>query len=228
MAFSTASAAGLRPYLTILIIALAKAFVPETAPEFVTAAVDRIPALFANEWLIGTAALLTVLEFLGDKVWGYSAAIETVNQFLRPILAAGIGASFGMEHGTGIAAATTTLSAASSVSVSLGKTALTFATNALPESITQVIRSLLEDGNALVLALLALFAPIIAAILTVIVAIAGLLLFITLRRLVRKMRAKFASFRENRAAIEANRAVQQQSNDRPRFSDLFAMAKHSA
>lgn len=221
MALSTGSAAGLRPYLTILVMGLAKAFVPLSAPEFVMGTINQIPEIFANYWLLGIAAILALLDFLGDKVWGYSAFIETVNQFLRPLLAAGLGVSLGVLHGVGFAVGTMALSMLTSIPVSLGKSAVTFASNALPEGISQILRSMAEDGNALVLVILAIIAPIFAVIFALVAGLIGLILFFTLRKVVRVLRVKFANFRANRETLQAERAAEQQSGQRRTLKDMW-------
>lgn len=145
-----------------------------------------------------------------------------MNQYARPILATAIGATFGIEEGSAASVATAVaLSASSGISVSLGKTALTFASNFLPDGISQVIRSVVEEGNAVLITVLAILAPILAVLLAIMMIGSGILIFLLLRRMTRKMRAKFANYRDNKAALSTARIAQKRSGRRLGVKDMF-------
>ena len=144
--------------------------------------------VFDNDWIIGAAILLYVVEFFADKIPWVDSIWDAIHTIIRPIGGAVIAvASIGHAP-----PATQTLvalvGAALAASTHLTKAGTRAVANTSPEPFSNWILSVSEDGFAIGLGLLALKYPLAAAI-VVLVCLALIVVFA--HWLVRAVRRRF-------------------------------------
>jgi Domain of unknown function (DUF4126) len=171
-------AAGINLYATVALIGLAGRF------GWVTLPADY--AIFNNEWVIGTAIVLYIVEFFADKVPWIDTLWDTVHTFIRPV-----GGALVAVAGLGEASpATQGLVALLGGAVAAGSHATKAGTrvvaNTSPEPVSNWLLSLFEDGLVIGLGLLALQYPLAALAVTVLLILAIVLLFATIFRAFRR------------------------------------------
>jgi hypothetical protein len=150
---------GLRLYLTVLI-----------AGVFGRAGFIHLPdtlSVLQSPWVIGTAAILTLAEFLADKIPAFDSLWDAVHTFIR-IPAGAMLAVGALGHAdpalmTIAALAGGTLAGASHLTKA-GTRALI---NLSPEPVSNVVTSTAEDGLVFGGLLLALFVPVLFLVLLV-------------------------------------------------------------
>jgi hypothetical protein len=62
MAIGSGSAAGLRPYFTVLALGIAGLVIPDTAPDMIASAARQIPESITNPWVLAICAVLAIGE----------------------------------------------------------------------------------------------------------------------------------------------------------------------
>ena len=149
-------AAGINLYATTAIVGLASRYHWVDLPDQYR--------VFDNDWIIGLALLLYVVEFIADKIPWVDSIWDAVHTVIRPVGGALIAvASIG--HVTPEMEAIVALAgAALATSSHLTKAGTRAAANTSPEPFSNWILSLSEDGFVIGLALLALKYPVAAAI----------------------------------------------------------------
>lgn len=146
-------ASGLRLYLTVLI-----------AGVFARAGFIHLPdtlAVFTSPWVIGSAAVLAVAEFLADKVPAFDSLWDAVHTFIR-IPAGAVLAAASLGHAdpallvvAGLAGGTLAGSA------HIAKAGTRALINLSPEPISNWIASTTEDGLTVGGLVLAFFVPLL-------------------------------------------------------------------
>lgn len=180
MSIGTGTAAGLRPYLTVLVLSVTGLAIPASATGVLHQVDSAVPTAIASPWVAVVCLVLALGDGGLDKVIGLNLPLETVNQVLRPVFGALVGVGIGSQVDVGTAIVAGIAGGASALPVSLGKGALTAGSTAvLPSPTLQVVRSVGEDLGALGLVLLSLVLPLIAAVLGLIVI--GLAVWVVLR-----------------------------------------------
>jgi hypothetical protein len=173
-------AAGINLYATTAILGLASRYHWVKLPDQYR--------VFDNDWIIGIALFLYVVEFVADKIPWVDSIWDAAHTVIRPVGGAFIAvASIGPlspEMKSIVALAGAALAASSH----LTKAGTRAAANTSPEPFSNWILSLSEDGFVVGLALLALKYPMAAAIvvlgsLAIIVALAGWIVRSLRRRL---------------------------------------------
>ncbi len=182
LALTLAWLAGIRVYLTVLALGLATRF----------GAVELPPLLevCGSPWVLGTAALLTVVEFSADKIPGVDSFWDLLQTLVRipagALLAAGAATPEGMELSglwLGIGAG----SALASHGLKLGTRLLV---NASPEPVSNWLSSGSEDVAALGSLLVVLSNPWLALLIAVAIPLSlALLLWWMIRRWLRARRS---------------------------------------
>lgn len=214
MAIGSGSAAGLRPYFTVLALGIAGLAIPDTAPEMIASAARQIPDSITNPWVLAICAVLAIGEAGLDKIPFLNLSMETISVWLRPIFGALVGIGLGANSGVEVAILTGLLGAGSALSVSLGKSSVTAATSVVPEPITQWVRSLIEDFGALILVLAAVLLPVLAAVLGLVAIGIGFFLYRMFRKVYRSMKTKFGSVKQHQAAAQSAREAQLASGEK--------------
>jgi len=177
-----AFAAGLNLYATVAILGLASRY------EWVD-----LPAqyrVFDNNWIIGGAIAMYLVEFVADKIPWFDSVWDLVHTIIRPAGGALIAvASIGHAR-PGVQALAAIVGAALASSSHFAKAGARVTANASPEPFSNWALSFSEDALVLGIAFLALKHPIAAAIFVVaaVVAIAasGAWLARTIRRRLRR------------------------------------------
>src|SRR5215467_14892142 len=171
-------AAGINLYATVAILGLVSRFGWVDLP-----AQYRV---FDNNWIIGVAIVLYVVEFVADKIPWVDSLWDAIHTVIRPIGGALIAvASVGHAQPTfqGMAALAGALVATSTHAAKAGTRVVA---NTSPEPFSNWALSLAEDGFVITLGLLALSHPF-AAVMVVLAALA--VIVFTIRWLVRRFRA---------------------------------------
>lgn len=173
-------AAGVNLYATVAILGFAARYGwVDLPPQY---------QVFDNNWIIGAALILFVVEFFADKIPWVDSVWDAIHTIIRPIGGALIAvASIGHAP-----PATQTLvalvGAALAASTHLTKAGTRAVANTSPEPFSNWILSVSEDGFAIGLGLLALKYPLAAAI-VVLVCLALIVVFA--HWLVRAVRRRF-------------------------------------
>jgi len=174
-------AAGINLYATVAILGLASRYGWVSLPPQYQA--------FDNNWIIGTAIVLYVIEFFADKVPWLDSAWDAVHTVVRPLGGALIAvttlgdASPATETMVGLLGGT--LAAGSHFS----KAGTRIMANASPEPFSNWILSLAEDAFVVGLGILALKYPAAAA---VVVIVAVVMMIALASWIVRAVRRRFA------------------------------------
>lgn len=168
LTFASGWASGINAYATVLILGLLGRF----------AGVSDVPAGFQRTDVLVVMAVLTVLEFVADKVPYLDSAWDAISTFIRPVAGAVIGALIAGASGdlpTLVLASVGGLTALVSHAVKAG---LRLAINTSPEPVTNLGASLTGDVAVVSVASLAALAPIAAAIVAAILLTTTLVLLI--------------------------------------------------
>lgn len=179
-------AAGINLYATVAIIGLASRFGWVALPEQYR--------VFDNNWIIGFALALYVVEFIADKIPWVDSVWDTIHTVIRPIGGAAIAVATLGHASPAMETVVALLGGALATSTHLSKTGTRVLANASPEPFSNWILSLGEDGFVIALSALALAHPAAAAI-VVLVCVAGIVGFLAwiVRAMGRRLRKPPAS-----------------------------------
>jgi len=163
LAFATGWASGLNAYATVLILGLLGRF----------AHTGGVPEGFQRTDVLIVMAILTLIEFVADKIPYVDSLWDTVSTVVRPVAGALIGALIGGAHGD---LTTITLAAVGGVTALLShltKAGLRLAVNTSPEPVTNIGVSLGENVAVAGVVSLAAANPIPAAIIAAVILVIG-------------------------------------------------------
>lgn len=181
-ALTLAYAAGISTYATVAVAGLAMRL----------GIVGRPPGgldLLANEWVIGVAILLYLLEFLATLVPGVASAWETFHSLIRPPAAAALAAGATLGADPGLIVIATVLGGGVSVVTHATKLGLRYAIDTSPEPVTNGVAN---AGELAVITGLLIFVwehPILALLLAVAILV---VLAMLVRFIWRALRAVFS------------------------------------
>lgn len=148
---------GLRLYLTVLIAGVLQRLGVIHLPDTL--------AILASPWVLGAAAVLTIVEFFADKVPAVDSLWDALHTFIRipagAVLAAGALGHADPRLMTVAALAGGTLAG----TAHLAKAGTRALINLSPEPVSNVVASTAEDGITFVGVLLALFVPLLFLVL---------------------------------------------------------------
>jgi hypothetical protein len=186
LAFGSAWVSGINLYALVATLGLLGRFTGYELPGDLQ--------VLANEWVIGTAAVLYVVEFVADKVPYVDSAWDVVHTFVRvpagAVLAAG---AFGGGHfPPSVQFLALLLGGGLALSSHGAKSATRAAINLSPEPASNVVASIAEDILAVGSTLLAVFAPVV---MLVVIAVALVLTFWLLPKILRLARRTVTSAR---------------------------------
>ena len=161
-------AAGINLYATVAILGLASRYGWVALPPQFQA--------FDNNWIIGTALVLYVVEFVADKIPWVDSVWDAVHTVIRPVGGAAIAVTTLGETSTATETMVALLGGALAASTHLTKSGTRVMANASPEPFSNWALSIGEDIFVVGLGFLALKYPAIAAV-VVIVALAFIVVF---------------------------------------------------
>lgn len=146
-------ASGISAYATVLILGL----IGRTG-------LAEVPDLLTRTDVLVVAGVLTAIELVADKIAWLDSTWDAVHTFIRPVVAAGLGAVLAGEAQTLEQAGAAALAAAVALLTHAGKAGLRLGVNASPEPVTNVAVSTAEDVSVAGVLMLASQAPWLAAI----------------------------------------------------------------
>jgi len=174
-------AAGINLYATVAIIGLAS--------RYGWVALPPQYQVFDNNWIIGTAIVLYVIEFFADKIPWVDSAWDAVHTVIRPIGGAVIAVATLGDASPATETIMALVGGALAAGTHFGKAGTRVMANASPEPFSNWILSLAEDAFVVGLGFLALKYPLAAAV----VVILGVALLIAFSAwIVRALRRRFA------------------------------------
>jgi len=153
-------AAGVNLYATVAIIGLASRFGWVHLPEQYQA--------FNNDWIIGAAVVMYLVEFFADKIPYVDTLWDIVHTAIRPIGGAVIAVTTLGDASPGMQSLVGLLGGAVAASSHLTKTSTRAAANASPEPFSNWFLSLGEDVYVVGLGYLAMQHPVVAFIVAVV------------------------------------------------------------
>ena len=174
-------AAGINLYATVAILGLAS--------RYGWVALPPQYQVFDNNWIIGGALALYVVEFVADKIPWVDSAWDAVHTVIRPVGGALIAVATLGEQSTTMQTLVALFGGALAASTHFSKAGTRVMANASPEPFTNWILSIGEDAFVVGLGVLALKYPAAAAI-VVIVCVAVIVSFAAV--IVKLVRRRFA------------------------------------
>ena len=174
-------AAGINLYATVAILGLAS--------RYGWVALPPQYQVFDNNWIIGGALALYVIEFVADKIPWVDSAWDAVHTVIRPVGGALIAVATLGEQSTAMQTLVALFGGALAASTHFSKAGTRVMANASPEPFTNWILSIGEDAFVVGLGVLALKYPAAAAI-VVIVCVAVIVSFAAV--IVKLVRRRFA------------------------------------
>jgi hypothetical protein len=174
-------AAGINLYATVAILGLAS--------RYGWVALPPQYQVFDNNWIIGGALALYVIEFVADKIPWVDSAWDAVHTVIRPVGGALIAVATLGEQSTTMQTLVALFGGALAASTHFSKAGTRVLANASPEPFTNWILSIGEDAFVVGLGVLALKYPAAAAI-VVIVCVAVIVSFAA--AIVKLVRRRFA------------------------------------
>jgi hypothetical protein len=174
-------AAGINLYATVAILGLAS--------RYGWVALPPQYQVFDNNWIIGGALALYVIEFVADKIPWVDSVWDAVHTVIRPVGGALIAVATLGDQSTAMQTVIALFGGALAASTHFSKAGTRVLANASPEPFTNWILSIGEDAFVVGLGVLALKYPAAAAI-VVIVCVAVIVSFAAL--IVKLVRRRFA------------------------------------
>jgi len=174
-------AAGINLYATVAILGLAS--------RYGWVALPPQYQVFDNNWIIGGALALYVIEFVADKIPWVDSAWDAIHTVIRPVGGALIAVATLGEQSTTMQTLVALFGGALAASTHFSKAGTRVLANASPEPFTNWILSIGEDAFVVGLGVLALKYPAAAAI-VVIVCVAVIVSFAA--AIVKLVRRRFA------------------------------------
>jgi hypothetical protein len=153
-------AAGINLYATVAILGLASRYGwVDLPPQY---------RVFDNNWIIGVAIALYVIEFFADKVPWIDSAWDAVHTVVRPIGGALIAVATLGHASPATEVVVGLLGGTLAAGTHFGKAGTRLMANASPEPFSNWILSIVEDAFVVGLGFLALKYPLAAAVVVVI------------------------------------------------------------
>jgi hypothetical protein len=173
-------ASGISAYATVLILGLVG-----------RAGLADTPELLQRTDVLVVAGVLTAVELVADKIAWLDSGWDAVNTFIRPVVAAALGAVLAGDATTLEQAGAAGLAAAIALLTHGTKAGIRLGVNASPEPVTNVAVSTAEDVPVAGVLLLATQAPWLAAIIAMLLLATGIGLLVWLwsriRRVLRRL-----------------------------------------
>ncbi len=191
LAFASGWASGLNAYATVLILGLFGRF----------AHTGGVPEGFQRTDVLVVMAVLTLVEFVADKVPYVDSLWDTVSTVVRPVAGALIGALIGGAQGDLTTIALASVGGVTALLSHLTKAGLRLAVNTSPEPATNVGVSLGENVAVAAVTSLAVAFPVAAAVVAGLLLVGGfVLLWFAVTRVRRGWTAVRRWFRKETAA----------------------------
>jgi len=208
LVFASSWASGLNAYATVLLLGLLGRF----------AGVSGIPAGFERTDVLIVAAVLTLIEFVADKIPYVDSIWDAISTFVRPVAGAVIGALIGGATSDLLSLSLAALGGVTALLSHAAKAGIRLAANTSPEPVTNLGLSLTGDVAVVGVVSLAVLHPVAAAI---VAAVALLAMLTTAVLLATRIRAGWRRLRGwlHPAGQDQPRTVISTSTNRSEDSD---------
>ena len=174
LAFASGWASGLNAYATVLLLGLLGRF----------AHTGGIPDDFQRTDVLVVMGVLTLVEFVADKIPYVDSVWDTLSTIVRPVAGALIGALIGGANGDVTTIALAAVGGVTALLSHLTKAGLRLAVNTSPEPVTNIGVSLGENVAVTGVVALAAAYPVAAAVVAGIIMVVGfVLLWFSLSRI---------------------------------------------
>jgi hypothetical protein len=168
---------GVNLYATVAVLGLAARFQWVTLPPQYQA--------FNNDWVIGIAVVMYLIEFVADKIPWIDSMWDSVHTVIRPLGGAAVAIATLGEASPGFQTLIGLAGGAIAAGSHLTKASTRVAANASPEPFSNWALSFMEDVFVIGMGLLALKYPIAALVVTILIVIA---IVLALRWTIQKLR----------------------------------------
>lgn len=163
LVFASSWASGINAYATVLLLGMLGRF----------AGVAGIPAGFERTDVLIAAAVLTLIEFVADKIPYVDSLWDAISTFVRPVAGAVIGALIGGATSDLLSLSLAALGGVTALVSHAAKAGIRLAANTSPEPVTNLGLSLTGDVAVVGVISLAVLHPVAAAVVAAI-ALAGM------------------------------------------------------
>ena len=164
MTFASGWTSGINAYMTVLILGLLGRF----------AGFEDVPAGLQRTDVLIAAAILTLIEFVADKIPYVDSVWDAVSTIVRPIAGAVIGALIAGGSGDLLTITLAAIGGTTALVSHLVKASLRLAINTSPEPVTNIGASLAGDVSVAGVASLAVLYPVAAAVIASILLTIGI------------------------------------------------------
>ncbi len=163
LTFASGWASGVNAYATVLVLGLLGRF----------AHTGGVPEGFQRTDVLIVMAVLTVIEFVADKIPYVDSLWDTVSTVIRPVAGAVIGALIAGAHGDLLTIALAAVGGVTALLSHLTKAGIRLAVNTSPEPVSNIGASLLGDVGVVGITTLATMYPLLAAGVVAVVMVIG-------------------------------------------------------
>ena len=176
LAFTSGWTSGINAYATVLILGLPGRF----------AGVDEVPSGLQRTDVLIAAGVLTVVEFVADKIPYVDSIWDGVSTLIRPVAGAVIGALLAGGNGDLVTLTLASVGGITALVSHLVKAGLRLAINTSPEPASNIGASLAGDVSVAGVTAFALLNPVLAAILVAVLLVAGIWLTLAVMGRIRR------------------------------------------
>jgi uncharacterized protein DUF4126 len=176
LAFTSGWTSGINAYATVLILGLLGRF----------AGIDEIPSGLERTDVLIAAGVLTVIEFVADKVPYVDSIWDGVSTVIRPVAGAVIGALLAGGNGDLVTLTLASVGGITALVSHLVKAGLRLAINTSPEPASNIGASLAGDVSVAGITAFAVLNPVAAAVVVAVLLVAGVWLTIAVMGRVRR------------------------------------------
>jgi hypothetical protein len=163
LAFTSGWTSGINAYATVLILGLLGRF----------AGIDEIPSGLERTDVLIAAGVLTVMEFVADKVAYVDSIWDGASTVIRPIAGAVIGALLAGGNGDLVTLTLASVGGVTALVSHLVKAGLRLAINTSPEPASNIGASLAGDVSVAGITVFAVLNPVPAAIVVAVLLVVG-------------------------------------------------------
>jgi hypothetical protein len=176
LAFTSGWTSGINAYATVLILGLVGRF----------AGVEEIPSGLQRTDVLVVAGVLTVVEFVADKIPYVDSIWDGVSTIVRPIAGAVVGILLAGGQGDLVTITLASVGGVTALISHLVKAGLRLAINTSPEPASNIGASLAGDISVAGLTTLAVLNPVPAAVIAGVLLLAGVVLTVAVLSRVRR------------------------------------------
>ena len=176
LAFTSGWTSGINAYATVLLLGLLGRF----------AGIEQVPDGLERTDVLIAAAVLTVIEFVADKVAYVDSIWDGVSTVVRPVAGAVIGALLAGGNADLLTLTLASVGGVTALVSHLVKASLRLAVNTSPEPASNIGASLAGDVSVAGVTALAVLNPVVAAVLVALLLVAGIWLTVAVMGRVRR------------------------------------------